>query len=122
MSSTTKKIADVLAHSPNIGTSLTRYPVDSHVSFLIEFEQFGFINMSNSDFFFDCRNQRRSLEACSSKGLKSLFDFLLGFVDLPVKLENSNVLLTSRLLSLHESRGIVDAGDEAAGDFRVQGT
>jgi hypothetical protein len=47
---------------------------------------------------------------------------LLDLVDVLMKLDDSDVLLTGRLLGLHETSGVVDAGDQAASDLGVKGT
>ena len=39
-----------------------------------------------------------------------------------MQLDDGDVLFTSGLLGFHESSGIVDAGDEAAGDLGVKCT
>ena len=105
----------------NISTSLAWDPEDTHITLLVVLNKLKLVDVSDSEFLLDSRDQRRSLEASTSQWVESLLE-LLGLVKFSVKFDNSDVLLTSWLLSLNESGGVVDASNEATSDLGVEGT
>jgi hypothetical protein len=121
VSTAAKNIADVNAKSSDVGTSFTRHPEDTHISLLVVVEELALVNGTNTELFLDCRDQRRSLEDWANQARESLLN-LLNLLDVLVKLDNCDVLFTSRLLSLDKTGGIVNAGNEATCDFRIEGT
>ena len=103
----------------HVRSGLAGHPEDTHVSLLVVVKKLEFVNISDTELFLDSRDQRRTLEASASERVKCLLQFL-HFVKLRMQLYNSHVLLTSRLLGLHETRGIIDAGDQATSDFGIK--
>jgi hypothetical protein len=59
------------AKSTNISTSFTADPKNGQMSFIIKFDQLGFVDGSNSQLSFDGGNQGRSLKEGTSQGFQA---------------------------------------------------
>ncbi len=121
MSTAAKNVADVNALSSDVGTGLARNPEDTHISLLVVVEELALIDGTNTELLLDGRDQRRSLEDGADQARESLLN-CLNLLDVLVKLEDSDVLLTSGLLSLNQTSSVVDAGNEATCDLGIEGT
>lgn len=79
------------------------------------------VNGSNPELALDGGDERRALEYSAGEGFEGACDF--GDVgDGGVEAGDTDVLFSGTLLGLDEARGPVDANDEVAGDFWVEGT
>ncbi len=121
MSTAAQNVADMDAKSTNVGTSFATDPEDTHISLLVVVEELAFVDSSHSELLLDGRDQWRSLEDGTDQAQQSLFN-LLDFLDVLVKLDDSNVLFTSRLLSLDQTGSVVNACNEATCDLGIEGT
>lgn len=61
MATDTEHQTEMDTHGSDVGTSFATKPVDSHISFLVEFEQLDFMDGSNSEFLLDGSNTRKFL-------------------------------------------------------------
>jgi hypothetical protein len=66
-----EKEAEMYAECPDVSTGLTRDPKHSEVAFFIELQQFRFMNGAYTKLPFHSRDERRTLEEGSRKGLQS---------------------------------------------------
>lgn len=105
-------------HCSNVGTSLATKPENSHIALDIMLVKLGLINSSNSQLLLDCRNKRGSLENWTCQSLNSLLKGL-GLLNVLMKLNDGNILFTSRLLCLDQSSSIVNASDQATCDLGI---
>ena len=119
MSTTAEKIANMDAEGTNVSTSLAAHPENTHITVLVILNQLGLVDGPNSELFLDRGDQRRSLEAGALERIKCLLQ-LLDLVDGLVQFDDGDVLFTSGLLGLDQAGCVVDAHDEAAGDFWVE--
>ena len=117
----TEEVTEMDAESTDVGTSLTGDPHNSEVSLLIVLDELQVIDSPDAELLLDSGDQWWPLEAGTGQLLQSSLD-LLDLVDALMQLEHSNVFFTSRLLSLDQSGGILDADDEAASDLGIEGT
>jgi len=118
--SASQQVAYMDAHCSNVGSRLAGYPEYAHVPLLVELEQLGLVDGPDSQLFLDGRNERRPLEAGAGERVERLLD-LLGLVHLAMELDDRDVLLTCGLLSLDEPGGVVQASNQAASDFWIEG-
>jgi hypothetical protein len=118
VSTAAENISDVDTEGTDVGTSFARDPEDAHVTLLVVVEELGLVDGTDTELLLDGGDQRRSLENGTGESQESLFD-LLDLLNMLMKLDNSNVLFTSRLLSLNESGGIVNTGNEATCDLGI---
>jgi len=118
---TAEDISDMDTKGTNVSSSLARDPEDTHVALQIVIEKLALIDGSHTEFLLDGRDQRGSLEDGASEGEKSLLN-CLNLLNMLMKLDNSNVLFTSGLLGLNEAGSVVDAGNEATSDLRIEST
>jgi len=116
-----EEVTEMDAESTDVGTGLTGDPDNSEVSLLIVLDELQVIDSPDTELLLDSGDQWWPLEAGTGELLKSSLD-LLDLVDALMQLEHSNVFFTSRLLSLDQSGGILDADDEAASDLGIEGT
>ena len=94
VSAAAEKISDMDAKGTNVSASLAANPENTHITVFVVFNELGLIDGSNPEFFLDGGNERRSLEAGTFERVKRLLE-LLDLVERLVKLDNSNILLTS---------------------------
>lgn len=112
-------VTEVNTLSSDISSGFARNVEDSHVLLSVEIEKFGPVDSSNSQSLGDSGDKRGSLEDGTLQLGESSLELGLSF-DGSVKLEDSNVLFSSRLLGLHESSGSIQADDEASSNLRVE--
>jgi hypothetical protein len=110
----------VNTHGTHVSAGLTGDPEDTHIALLIVVKHLGLIDGADTELLLDGGDQGRSLEDGASQSHQGLLN-LLELVDVLVELEDSDVLLTSGLLSLDQAGSIVNAGNQASGDLGVQG-
>ena len=120
VSSTAEQVTEMHAKGTDVGASFAVNPHDTHVTSFVVLNELQLVDGANSELLLDSRDQGRALEASSGEGVEGLLK-LLGLVELGVQLEDSNVFLAGALLGLDEAGGVVDAGDQAASDFGVEG-
>jgi len=66
-----EKEAEMYAECPDVSTGLTRDPEHSEVALFIELQQLRFMNGAYTKLPFHSRDERRTLEEGSRKGLQS---------------------------------------------------
>jgi len=103
----------------HVSSSFAADPKDAHITVFVILNQLALIDRSDSELFLDGRDKWRALEAGSFQSVDGFLE-LLDLVKTLMKLNNSDVLLTSRLLSFHESGGVVDANNETSCDLGVK--
>ena len=103
----------------DVSSSFAANPEDTHITVFIILNQTALIDCSDSELFFDSRDKGRALEARTFQRVDSFLK-LLDLVETLMKLDDSDVLFTGRLLSLHESSGVVDAHYQTSSDFGVK--
>mmetsp|Transcript_29648 Transcript_29648/g.60579 ORF Transcript_29648/g.60579 Transcript_29648/m.60579 type:complete len:523 (+) Transcript_29648:129-1697(+) len=110
----------VHAQSPDVRPRLARHPKNAQIPLLVVLDQLGFVNGPNPQLALDRRNEGRALKQRPRQRLHGPIE---GFdvVESGVEADHPHVLLPGRLLRLDETSGAVDADDEAAGDFGVEG-
>ena len=109
------------AEGSDVGSSLTAQPENGQVVFLVKIEKLGLVDGPNAQFFFNCGNKRGLLEDRTCQALNCVGK--LGFiVNMVMKFDHGNVLLTSGLLCLNQSSRVVDAHNQAASDLGVEGS
>jgi len=108
------------AQSPDVRPRLARHPKNAQIPLLVVLDQLGFVNGPNPQLALDRRNEGRALKQRPRQRLHGPIE---GFdvVESGVEADHPHVLLPGRLLRLDETSGAVDADDEAAGDFGVEG-
>ena len=121
MSAASEQVTQVDTLGTDVGTSLAREPEDSQVTLVVVLDELSLVDGAHTELLLDSRDKGGSLEAWASQGVEGLLE-LLHVVELGVELHDGNVLLTSGLLGLDESGGVVDANDEATSDLGVQST
>jgi len=67
----TEKEAKVHAECPDVSTGLTRDPEHSEVALFIKLQQLRFMDGAYTELSFHSRDERRTLEEGSRKGLQS---------------------------------------------------
>lgn len=105
----------------DVGTSLAANPEDTKVALVVEFEELELVNSSHTELTLDGRDQWGALEESTSQGLHGASKLGLR-LDLVVKAEHADVLLSGTLLGLDETGGAVNADNQASGDLRIEGT
>ena len=100
------------AEGSHVGSSFAAYPEDAHVSCLIILNKLDLIDRPDTKLLLDSGDERRALEAGTSERVQSFLN-LLDLVNTLMELEDGNVLLSGRLLSLDQPCGIIDAHNEA---------
>ena len=71
MTANTEKEAEMYAECPDVSTGLTRDPEHSEVALFIELQQLRFMDGAYAKLPFHSRDERRTLEEGSRKGLQS---------------------------------------------------
>jgi hypothetical protein len=89
------------------------------VAVVIELNQLGLMDSTDTELTLDSRDQRRALEESSGQGLKGLGELLLR-LDGVVEAENADVLLTSSLLRLDQAGGTVNADNQASSNLGIK--
>lgn len=122
VSASAQKQTQMFTQCSYLSSGLDRDPHDSHLLLGVPLDDFGVLNVSDSQFFLDSRNQRGTLEDGSLENLDFLFDFFETVVRLEriIQLEDAYVLFACVLLTLGEAGGGFDADDEHTGDFGVE--
>jgi hypothetical protein len=102
MSTNTKDKPEMDTKSSDVSTGLSTNPENSSEFLGIIVEKLLLIDSSNTELTLDRGNEWRSLEEGSSQSIKSLLNVGLAS-RVGVETNNSDVLLTGTLLSLHQS-------------------
>jgi hypothetical protein len=121
MCTASEDVADVNTKGSHVGTGFAGQPEDAHISLLVKVEELALVDGSHTEFLLDGGYQRRSLEYWASQTEEGLLD-LLHRINVLMELDDCNVLFTGRLLGLDEASCVVNAGDQATGDLRIEGT
>jgi hypothetical protein len=118
----TEKETQVNTECSDVGTSLTADPEDTEVSVVIELDELALVDGSDTELTLDGRDQRRTLEKRTGKGLKSASELSLATGQLIVETDNSNILLSGTLLGLDKTSGAVNADNQATGNLGIKST
>ena len=122
MRSDTQQQTQMNTQGSDVGSSLTRDPKDTEVSFLVVLEHLGFVDRSDTELTLDGRDQRRSLEEGSGEGFETPSESLLAIGNGVVESDDTDVFLSCTLLGFDESGGSVDTDDQASSDLGIEGT
>lgn len=120
--SDTKEQSHVYTEGSDVGTSLTADPEDTEVAVIVELDELGLVDGSDTELSLDGRNQGRALEEGTSEELEDAGKLCLATGNLVVESHDGNILLSGTLLGLDQSCGTVDANDEASGNFGIEST
>jgi len=104
-----EKETQVHAEGSDIGTGLAGHPEDTEVTVIVELDELALVDSTDTELTLDGRDKGRSLEESTGKGLEGLSEGGLATGDLVVEPDDGDVLLTSTLLGLDESRSTVNA-------------
>lgn len=96
----TEEETQVDAEGSDVGTSLTADPEDTKVSVIVELDELGLVDGSDTELTLDGRDQRRTLEQSAGEGLESAGKLSLAAGEFVVEADDSHVLLTGTLLGL----------------------
>lgn len=107
------------AKSSHVSAGFTAHPDDTHLLLSIVLDDLGLVDSSDSELSLDGGNKRGLLEHRTGELLESLIE-LARVLNVVVETNDTDVLFTSTLLSLHETSSTVKADDEASGDLRIE--
>lgn len=110
------------AKRSDVGTSLAADPEDTKMTVVVELDELGLVDGSNTELSLDGRDQGRSLEQGAGEQLEDACKLCLAAGDLVVEAHNRHVLLSSTLLRLDKSCSSVNANDETSCDLRIEST
>lgn len=122
VSSHTKKKTQVHAKSTNIGSSLAADPENTQVAVIVKLNELALVNGSDTQLTLDGRDQGRTLEQSTSKGLECASELRLAARQLVVEADDANVFLSGTLLRFDETGGTVNADNQASSDLGIEGT
>jgi len=122
VSTNAKEKTKVNTEGTDVGTSLAADPENTEVTVIVELDKLALVDGSDTELTLDGRDQRRTLEESTSKGLEGAGELGLAAGDLVVKSDNANVLLSGTLLGLDETGGAIDTNDQAASDLGIEGS
>lgn len=107
------------AERSNIGTSFARDPEDGKMALVVEFDELGLVDCSDTELTFYGRDQGRSLEESASQCFEGTGERL--FVGkCVVKAEYADVFFSCTLLRFDETCGSIDTDGQAASDFWIE--
>jgi len=121
VSSDSQQQTQVHTERPDVGSSLARDVEDGESSLVVELDQVGLVDGSDSKLPLDGGDERRSLEEGTGEGLEGSSEGLLVLKG-GVESKDGDVLLSGSLLGLDESSGSVDADEEASSDLGIEGS
>lgn len=110
------------AEGSDVGTGLAGDPEDTEVAVVIELDDLGLVDGTDTELTLDGRDQGRALEQSTGQGLEGAGELDLATRQLVVQANDADVLLSGALLALDEPRRAVDADDQASRDLGVEGT
>jgi hypothetical protein len=120
MTTCTDQQTQVNTEGTDVGPRLARYPKYTEIALLVIFNQFTFVYRPNAELALHSRYKGRTLEQRSRECFHSSVE-LLRVLNGGMESNHPDVLFTRRLLSLDETGGTIDAYDETAGDFWIEG-
>lgn len=118
----TKQQTQVDTERPDVRAGLTADPEDTEVAIVVELDELGLVDGSDTQLALDGRDQRRALEKRAGEQLKGTRELGLTAGDLVVESYDGDVFLSGSLLGLDQARGTVDTDDQTSCDFRIEGT
>lgn len=114
--------AHVHTEGSDVRASLAADPKDTEMAVIVELDELRLVDGSDTKLTLDGRNQGGSLEEGAGEELEDASKLCLAAGNLVVESHNRNVLLSSTLLGLDESRGSVDTNDQTSCNFGVEST
>ena len=108
------------AESSDISTSFARHPEDRKLTVIVELVQLALVDGSNTQLSLDGTDKRWTLKQSSGKRLQSTRKLFLASGQFVMKPYHADVLLSSALLRLDQSRGAIDADNQTSCHFRVE--
>lgn len=118
----TEQQTQVHTERTNVSASLAADPEDTEVAVVVELDELGLVDGSDTQLALDGGDQGRALEERAGEQLKGAGELGLAARDLVVESYDSNVLLSGSLLGLDQARGAVDADDQTSCDFGIEST
>lgn len=109
------------AERSDVCASLAADPEDAEVAVVVELDELGLVDGSDTKLSLDGRNQGRALEQGAGEQLEDAGELGLAAGDLVVKSHHCHILLSGALLRLDESRGPVDTNNQTASDLGIKG-
>lgn len=119
VTSDTQQQTEVDTERSDVRSRLARDVEHGESAGVVELDQRGRVDGSDSELSLDGRDEGGSLEEGTGEGLECAGEDLL-VLERGVQAEDGNVLLSGRLLRFDESGRSVDADDQAAGDLGVE--
>lgn len=110
------------AKGSNVGSGLAGNPEDSQLAIIVELNQLTLVNCSDTKLSLHGRDEWGALEECTCERLQRACQLCSSTRELVVEPKDCNVFLSGTLLTLHQSRGTVNADDQAACDLWIEGT
>lgn len=89
---------------------------------VVELEQLGLVDGSDTELALHCGDQGRPLEQSTAESFEGTGKLGLSAGQLVVETNDTNIFLSSALLGLDESGGSVNADDQASCDFWIEST
>lgn len=118
----TEEKTQVDTEGTDVGTGLAANPEDTEVALIVELVVLALVDGTDTELALDGRDQRGTLEECTSQGLQSADELGLATGNLVVETDHADILLTGTLLGLDQAGGTVNANDQTTGDLRIKGT
>jgi hypothetical protein len=118
----TEQKTQVHAKRTDVGSSLAADPEDTEVALIVEFVELGLVDGTDTELALDGGDQGWALEERAGEGLEGAGQLGLATGELVVETDDADVFLSGALLGLDEAGGAVDANNQAAGDFGVEGS
>lgn len=107
------------AERSNVGTRFARDPEDGKMALVVEFNELGLVDCSNTELTFYGRDQGRSLEESASQCFEGTREGL--FVgECVVKAEYADVFFSCTLLGFDQTCCSIDTDCQAASDFWIE--
>lgn len=118
----TEQQAQVHTERTDVSAGLAADPEDTKVAVVVELDELGLVDGSDTQLALDGGDQGRALEERAGEQLKGAGELGLTAGDLVVESHDGDVLLSGSLLGLDKARGAVDADDQTSCNFGVEGT
>ncbi|EEQ40930.1 centromere/microtubule binding protein CBF5 [Clavispora lusitaniae ATCC 42720] len=121
VSTNSKQHTQVNTQGSHVCSGFTGGPENTQASLVVELNQVGVVDGSNTQSSLDSRNQRWSSEQSTSQVLQRTAHFL-GVFQLLVQTHDTHVLFTGASSRFHQAGSSVHTNNQTSSDLRVQGT
>jgi len=120
VSTNTQKKAEMYTESTNVGSSLAGNPENTKVALVVELDELGLVDGTDTELTLDGGDKRWTLEKSTCKCLQGTGELSLTTWELVVKADNADVLLSGSLLGFDKASGAVDTDDQASGNLWIE--